>query len=160
MKKAMKKLVTLVMVACLMVANCITAFAGEWKKDTEYGGYFCWYQRDAGSYPVGCWENIDGKYYYFDFMGYLETDCITADGYHVDENGAWIESIPQMSQEEMDEYYKSLYKEVLIDYYEHGFVSSEEEFEYYVNLYFPDPVEAEFVMNEIRSNYSKGSAEY
>ena len=59
-----------------------------------------------------------------------------------------------------DEYYKSLYKEVLIDLYEYGFVSSEEEFEYYVNLYFPDPVEAEFVMNEIRSNYSMGSAEY
>ena len=38
MKKAMKKLVTLLMVACLMVSNCITAFAGEWKKDTEYGG--------------------------------------------------------------------------------------------------------------------------
>lgn len=160
MKKAMKKLITLVMVACLMVANCITAFAGEWKKDTEYGGYFWWYQRDDGSYPVDCWETIDGKSYHFDFDGYLETDCITADGYHVDRAGAWIESIPKMSKEEMDEYYNSLYKEMLIDWYESGLISSEEEFAEYVNSFFPDPVEAEFVMNEIRSNHSMGSAQY
>ena len=104
MKRVMKRFVTLMVVFCLTVAHCITAFAGEWKKDTEYGGYFWWYQRDDGSYPVDCWETIDGKSYHFDFVGYLDTDCITGDGYHVDENGVWIESIPQMTQEEMDAY--------------------------------------------------------
>lgn len=158
MKKAMKKLVTLVMVACLMVANCITAFAG-WTKDPEYDTLWM-YQRDDGTYSEDCWENIDGKYYHFDTIGILDTDCITSDGYHVDGNGEWLQDIPQMSQEEMDEYYKSLYKEMLIDWYESGLISSEEEFAEYVNSFFPDPVEAEFVMNEIRSNHSMGSAQY
>lgn len=104
MKKAMKRFVTLIMVFCLTVSSSIISFAGEWKKDTEYGGYYWWYQRDDGSYPMDCWETIDGKSYHFDFVGYLDTDCITEDGYHVDENGVWIESIPQMTQEEMDAY--------------------------------------------------------
>ncbi|MCD7990906.1 MAG: hypothetical protein LUK37_03600 [Clostridia bacterium] len=160
MRKTMRKLVTLGMVTCLTFASCLTSFAGEWKKDTEYGGYFWWYQRDDGSYPMNCWETIDGKSYHFDFEGYLETDCITEDGYHVDENGAWIESIPQMSREEMSEYYNSLFKEMLIDWYEHGIISSEEELEECVNLYFLDPVEAGLVLDEIRNNYSMGSAQY
>ena len=159
MKKAMKKLVTLLMVACLMVVNCITAFAGQWTTYPEYDNLWM-YQRDDGSYAEDCWENIDGKYYRFNFAGILEIDCITEDGFHVDENGAWIESIPQMSQAELNEYYKEIYKEILIEGYENGDFFDEETFEEYVNLLFPDPVEAEFVMNEIRSNHSMGSAEY
>lgn len=158
MKKAIKKLVTLGMVSCLSVASCMTAFAG-WTKDPEFDNLWM-YQRDDGTYAEDCWENIDGKYYHFDTIGLLDTDCITSDGYHVDSEGGWLQDIPQMSQEEMDEYYKSIYREALIGIYENGFVSSEEEFEDYVNLYFPDPVEAEFIIDEIRSNHSLGSAQY
>lgn len=160
MKKAIKKLVTLGLVFCLTVASCITAFAGEWKKDTEYGGYFWWYQRDDGTYPMDCWELIDGKYYHFDVDGYLETDGITSDGYHVDENGVWIESMPQMTQEEMDEYYKQLMIDSIIRLYECGYYSSEAEFEEDVKLRFSDPVEAEFVIEEIRENHTFVPAEW
>lgn len=160
MKKTIKKLAALGLVFGLTVASCMTVFAGEWKKDTEYGGYFWWYQRDDGTYPMDCWELIDGKYYHFDFEGYLETDGITSDGYHVDENGVWIESMPQMTQEEMDEYYKQLMIDSIIRLYECGYYSSEAEFEEDVKLRFSDPVEAEFVIEEIRENHTFVPAEW
>ena len=159
MKKAMKKLVTLGMVAGLSVASCMTAFAGQWIPHPEYETLWM-YQKDDGTYAEDCWETIDGKYYRFNFAGILETDCITDDGFHVDENGAWIESIPQMSEAELNEYYKEIYKEILIEGYENGDFFDEETFEEYVNLLFPDPVEAEFIIDEIRSNHSLGAAHY
>lgn len=154
MKKAIKKFVTLGLVFCLTVASCITAFAGEWKKDPEDVLDLWWYQRDDGSYPMDCWELIDGKYYHFDVDGYLETDCVTYDGYLVDENGAWVESVPQKTPEEVDEYYKQNTINYIIGLYEGGWYFSEAEFEEDVKSRFSDPVEAEFVLDEIRNNHT------
>ena len=41
------------------------------------------------------WKWINGKCYCFGTDGALYVDCITYDGYTVDKNGAWIESIPK-----------------------------------------------------------------
>lgn len=160
MKKTVKKLATMGLVFGLTVASCMTAFAGEWKKDTEYGGYFWWYQRDDGSYPVECWELIDGKYYHFDFEGYLETDCVTSDGYIVDANGVWVESVPQMTPEEVNKYNKQKLMDIFIGGYEGGSYISEAEFEEDLKSWFTDPVEAEFVLDEIRNNHTFVPAEW
>lgn len=43
-----------------------------------------------GYYAATTWiQNTDGKWYYFDMGGYMETDCDTPDGYHVGPDGAW-----------------------------------------------------------------------
>lgn len=41
------------------------------------------------------WKWINGKCYCFGTDGALYVDCVTYDGYTVDKNGAWIESIPK-----------------------------------------------------------------
>lgn len=66
----------------------VIALAG-WEKDNV--GW--WYKHKDGSYPKAGWEQIEGKYYYFDENGYMLHDSITPDGYVVGTDGAWIESI-------------------------------------------------------------------
>lgn len=149
MKKAMKKLVTLGMVAGLSVASCMTAFAGQWTPHPEYDNLWM-YQRDDGSYAKDGWETIEGKSYHFDFTGILETDCITDDGYHVDKDGAWLQDIPQMSQEEMDEYYKQIHKDALIAGYELGYDVNELIAE--AKEYFGEE-QGQEIMDYIQSNY-------
>ena len=41
-----------------------------WKHDTK--GW--WYKRTDSSYPKSCWENINGKDYYFNSEGYMVTN--------------------------------------------------------------------------------------
>lgn len=41
-----------------------------WKHDTK--GW--WYKRTDNSYPKSCWENINGKDYYFNAEGYMVTN--------------------------------------------------------------------------------------
>lgn len=149
MKKTIKKLVTLGMVSCLTVASCMTAFAGQWIPHPEYETLWM-YQKDDGTYAEDCWETIDGKSYHFDLIGVLETDCITVDGYHVDENGAWIESIPQMSQEEMDEYYRQSYIDGLIAEYQLGWDISDITAD--AKEYFGEE-QGQEIMDYIQSNY-------
>ena len=78
------------LVAGLSVLSSMTAFAGEWKQDSN--GW--WWQNDDGSYPVSTWQWIDGnkdglsESYYFNEAGYLVTNT-TIDGYTVNADGAW-----------------------------------------------------------------------
>ena len=83
----------------------ITAFTGQWHK-AEYD--YWWYQRDNGTYPVNQWEQIDGKWYFFDENGWMmENEWVqnkyyvgddgvmminrqTTDGFLVDSNGIYI----------------------------------------------------------------------
>lgn len=85
-----KGLVIAGLVAGLSVLTSMTAFAGEWKQDSN--GW--WWQNDDGSYPVSTWQWIDGnkdglsESYYFNEAGYLVTNT-TIDGYTVNADGAW-----------------------------------------------------------------------
>ena len=87
--------------------------ANEWKRDNM--GW--WFVNDAGNYYKSSWQNISGKWYYFDASGYMAasrwignyyvgadgamlTNTITPDGYKVGLDGAWIPAttLPAQSQ--------------------------------------------------------------
>lgn len=71
-----------------------TALASGWKQDTV--GW--WWQNEDGTYPVNCWQLLDGnkdgvsEWYYFGADGYMLADTTTPDGYQVNADGAWIEN--------------------------------------------------------------------
>lgn len=85
-----------------------TAASREWIRSAENGRW--WYRRADATYPAAGWENIGGKWYYFDAEGYMMTgwihwedkdyycsedggmltDCITPDAYWVGADGARI----------------------------------------------------------------------
>lgn len=61
--------------------------------DGGYGGWF-YVKADSGM-KVG-WQQIDGKWYYFNersdgFKGMMYADTVTPDGYEVDGSGAWVQ---------------------------------------------------------------------
>lgn len=64
-----------------------TETESSWKQDST--GW--WYQNADGSYPKSVWQQIDGKYYYFNDAGYMLADTTTPDGYQVDVNGVWVQ---------------------------------------------------------------------
>ena len=39
-----------------------------------------WWQETDGSYPISCWQTIDGKCYHFDSSGYMQTGWLKVDG--------------------------------------------------------------------------------
>lgn len=81
----MKKLFC-VLIAMIMFS--ITSYAGQWQHNDH--GY--WYQNDDGSYKTGWYQDIDGKWYYFDNQsGYMLANTTTPDGFYVAEDGAWLE---------------------------------------------------------------------
>jgi len=86
MRKQMKKMTTFALVAGLSVVSATTAFAGQWKLDNV--GW--WWQEDDGSYPTNAWKEINGKWYYFDGVGYMLENTTTPDGYKVGADGAWL----------------------------------------------------------------------
>ena len=48
------------------------------------------YIQKNGYRAASTWiQDADGKWYYFNIGGYMETDSITPDGYYVDANGVW-----------------------------------------------------------------------
>ena len=90
----MKKFRQVIVTAVLSIIMCFSAFAGQWNQDEK--GW--WYQNDDGTYPVNCWQWIDGKEdgnwkcYYFNESGYCLTNTTTPDGKTVDATGALVNS--------------------------------------------------------------------
>lgn len=88
----MKKMRQLIVTAVLSIVMSFSAFAGQWNQDAK--GW--WYQNDDGTYPVDCWQWIDGdadgvsECYYFNEYGYCLTNTTTPDGKTVDANGALV----------------------------------------------------------------------
>lgn len=67
----------------------VTACAdGTWM-DNSIGR---WYRNKDGSNPAGCWQQIDGKWFYFNETGYLQTGWVEYAGnlYYQDDDGAMM----------------------------------------------------------------------
>ena len=68
----------------------VTATAAQSGKWIHGGGW--WYQYADGTYPKDCFEEINGKTYYFDHSGYMVTGWKEIDysTYYFDRNGAMV----------------------------------------------------------------------
>ncbi len=76
-----------VLPALLLAMMCtVPAFAGTWR-DNDRG---TWWERDDRTWPEDGWEEIDGRWYYFDRDGYLVRDRVVDIGYYVGLDGAWV----------------------------------------------------------------------
>ena len=67
-------------------ANGDTSYApkGSWHVNST--GW--WFQDESGWYPWSQWVKIDGKWYYFDYYGYMVSNA-WQDGYWLSGSGAW-----------------------------------------------------------------------
>lgn len=104
----MKKTITsaAVLLACsatiAITAPTVHAASGQWQQNAK--GW--WYQRSDKTYPKNKWEEINGRWFYFDDQGYMLKNrwvgdyyvgydgamikgAGTPDGYYVDEEGKW-----------------------------------------------------------------------
>ena len=81
----MKRLIcTLMFISILSTAS----YAGQWQQDNTGWRY----QNDDGTYETGWYQDISGKWYYFDNeTTYMLTDTTTPDGYLVSADGVWQE---------------------------------------------------------------------
>ncbi len=66
--------------------STITSLA-DWEQTASGWMYF----EPTSGMMVKNWKQIDGKWYCFNELGLLYTNCTTPDGYYVDANGVWNE---------------------------------------------------------------------
>ena len=59
-------------------------YVGSWHQNKKGK----WFSDTSGWYAKNCWQKIDGKWYFFNKEGYMETDSYRQ-GYHLGKDGAW-----------------------------------------------------------------------
>ena len=98
MKKGVKATLCTGIIAGMVLASSMTAFAGTWKTGAGENQNKWWYDFDNGSYAANGWQWIDGnndgvaECYYFDAAGWMLAGTTTPDGYIVNADGAWTEN--------------------------------------------------------------------
>lgn len=95
-----KRLLVAATAVAMSMTMSMTAFAGvteggtkgNWQKDAT--GW--WWQNEDGSWANTGWYWIDGnddgvaECYFFDGNGYMMTNSVSGDGFHVNADGAWV----------------------------------------------------------------------
>ena len=90
-KQSLKKIITMGLIAASLIAVSPIKANAEWRHDST--GY--WYT-DGNSYVKDSWKQIDGKWYHFDWQGYMETGWysdmskIPYDWYFLDDDGSMV----------------------------------------------------------------------
>jgi len=87
MKKSIKKLIAIGIIASSLSALPIVGASASWKQDSNG-----WWNTEGNSYSIG-WKQIDGKWYHFNGNGYMEFNK-TVDGYLLGSDGALIQNTP------------------------------------------------------------------
>lgn len=96
----MKKTLFLAMsIIGITLASTITSLA-DWEQGEDGWRYQC----EDGFYAKSGWKEIDGKYYYFGYEGYMYSDVTTPDGQQVGSDGACIQYNPIYSDSAMQEF--------------------------------------------------------
>lgn len=104
------KIITSSLIITSTLALSSSGVSAEWKQDSNG-----WWNSEGNSWSIG-WKQIDGKWYYFDDDGYMKTGWIqtgdkwyylyssgamatntTIDGYSLDSDGAWSQSMQNTS---------------------------------------------------------------
>ena len=97
-----KKILTLAAAAAMTMAMSVTAFAGvalhgtrgNWIQDST--GW--WWQNEDGTWLDSGWYWLDGnedgiaECYLFDGNGYMMSNTVSADGFRVNADGAWVDA--------------------------------------------------------------------
>jgi hypothetical protein len=81
-----KKFIATLLTGLLIVGALPVSASAEWKHDNTG-----WWYSDWNSWYTG-WKEIDGKWYYFNYNGYMAHDT-TIDGYQLGSDGARIERV-------------------------------------------------------------------
>lgn len=83
---------------CFSVTATCVSYAGSWKVD-EKGK---WYVNDDGTQPYEQWQEIDGQWYYFNPIGYMERNA-EIDGYYLGADGAMFKNAKTPDGRDIDE---------------------------------------------------------
>ena len=84
---------TLFIVTALSILSALPAFAIGWSRGVSRNAW--WYDLGNGNYYKSSWQWLDGnndgiaECYRFDHFGWMAENTVTADGYTVNQNGAW-----------------------------------------------------------------------
>ncbi|MDB2156916.1 hypothetical protein [Clostridium butyricum] len=80
-----KKIISMILLSTAMITVLPIGANAAWKQNNSG-----WWYTEGNSWATG-WRNIDGIWYYFSpKSGYMYSST-TADGYFLNENGAWVD---------------------------------------------------------------------
>lgn len=147
MRKQLKHVIALGLVLGLSVSSSLVAFAGEWKQDI-----FGWhYQKDDGTLAGFEWLEIDDKWYLFE-DGIMQYDTLSSDGYTLGSDGAWDQSIPKKSDEEVTKYF-------LTELYLSGIYNDTELSKWAIIYCEGDEAKARAVLADIKANNTPATSD-
>lgn len=83
-KEYLEKSIALgILAASILAINPIGASA-EWKRNSSG-----WWYSEGNSYVRNGWKQIDSKWYYFNFEGYIIQNAWMYEGYYLNSSGEW-----------------------------------------------------------------------